>query len=683
MANERSNGIASTPLQAHSKHRSAVVNDAFGVGRTTMGRRTVTNQYMQNVIEGANIPPSTSTMAGRPGEGPDSGDGDGRPAKGRGRGVTIYWQRQLNRRRFVVTSGAVTAAGALMMACGSGGEGGSSQKSASLITPFKDTSKDAKRGGTFSGFVEGDELNIDPLTTSRGTGYGGPGLMAYSRFLREEEGAGGTAKPNYLGDIAESWELSEGGTRLTFKLRKDVKFDPRAPTNGRLMDADDVIYSWNRILSSSPYKSQLDNNTDPSSGVQSVQKTDANTIVFRMAFPWVPLFAHLASGTFMILPREAEDKFNVRQETRGSGPWMLEKYEPSVQFQWSRNPNYFLKELTPFLDGYRDRIITEAASQESAVRSKQLDAYRPNAEKVLGLFRDMTGVNLYRLPLGPNVNQLMFGSQTGSIWHDVRVRRAASMALDRQLVAEVDTSASAFETAGIPYEIILDSHLSAAYKSSGLWLDPNGKEIGEGGKYFKHDVAEAKKLLAATGSPSPEMTFHFSSRGAENQKKGEIAGQMLQEAGFRVKLNSADYQTVWLPIIYVAPAGQKGRWEGTARGGSTSGLPDVLAMIYARLHTKGAFTGVQGAGGTETTAATDALIDKMMQEFDEKKREALIHDLQKQLAVTQATVSYGNGFHLWDVVWPWVQNWGFLASWQNTGSHYPHVREWLDETKRT
>jgi ABC-type transport system substrate-binding protein len=361
---------------------------------------------------------------------------------------------------------------------------------------------------------------------------------------------------------------------------------------------------------------------------------------------------------------------------------MLENYERSVEFRWRRNPNYFLKELTPYLDGYNDHIIPQSPSQQAAFGSKQLDAYQPAAEQVLALFRDNVGSQLYRYPVGPNVHQLIFGSQPDSIFKDVRIRRAASMAIDRELMADVDTNAQSFVSAGIPYEVILDSHLTAAYKSSGLWLNPLEKEIGEGGAYFKHDITEAKKLLTAAGfANGAPTTVHFSSRGEKAKKEGEIAGQMLSEGGFTVKLNAADYQTVWLPVIYVATAETKGRYEGLGVGGSTSGLPDVLAFVYARLHSKGAFTGARV--WDQDNAKTDQTIEKALQEFDDKKRTALLHDVQKQMALTQSTVSFGNGLHLFDLVWPWVQNWGFRASWQNSGSQNPHVKVWLDETKRT
>jgi ABC-type transport system substrate-binding protein len=43
---------------------------------------------------------------------------------------------------------------------------------------------------------------------------------------------------------AASWEISPDGLTYTFKLRPNLKFDPRPPTNGRIMNSADVKWSW-------------------------------------------------------------------------------------------------------------------------------------------------------------------------------------------------------------------------------------------------------------------------------------------------------------------------------------------------------------------------------------------------------------------------------------------------------
>ena len=600
-----------------------------------------------------------------------------------------YWTHRLNRRKVLVGGSAgLGLAGLALMGCGSGNGGSKTpQEASSLLTKFEDTSRTAKKGGIFSSFVNGDENIFDPLITPRGTGLGGPTRFAYMRLFREKEAAGGTPKAEFLGDAAEKWELTDGGTKLIVHLRQDVKYDARAPTNGRLMDADDVVFSWNRMITQSPYASELYNGTDPAAPVESMTKIDSKTVSFKMAFPWVPLLAKMASGVFVMAPREGEKEIDLRNTIRGSGPWILDKYEPSARFEWRRNPNYFRKEW-PFLDGFNTPIITETAGQLGAFRSKQIDHVQPPVTDILTIAQT-PGVKLYQKRLGPNLRQIMFGSRPDSIFRDVRIRRAMSFAMDRDLMSEVATEATMFRKAGIDYEINLDSHMTAAYKDQGLWLDPTGKDLGEGAKYFKYDVAEAKKLLSAAGyangldqTVSQQMLFHYSNRGSDPQKEAEKTAAMLAEAGIRFKLQSADYQTVWLPIIYVSPSNNKGNFDGIGLGGSTIALPDPIAYMYFRIHGTGGSSGARNFGDPETQK-TDDTIAKALREFDDDKRKALVHDVQRQMALTQACVSYGCGYRRHELAWQWVKNWGFEPSWDgnaNSGDLYHQV--WLDEAQR-
>ena len=48
-------------------------------------------------------------------------------------------------------------------------------------------------------------------------------------------------------DMAESWEIAPDGLTVTLKMRAGVKFHNKAPVNGRLMDMDDVLFSWKRF----------------------------------------------------------------------------------------------------------------------------------------------------------------------------------------------------------------------------------------------------------------------------------------------------------------------------------------------------------------------------------------------------------------------------------------------------
>ena len=81
----------------------------------------------------------------------------------------------------------------------------------------------------------------------------------------------------------------------------------------------------------------------------------------------------------------------------------------------------------------------------------------------------------------------------------VREAEAYSMAVDRDLFLDVVYSIPKFRQAGLPIETRWNSAtLADEYK--GWWLDPKSKDFGPNAKYYQHDIAEAKKLIAAAGA---------------------------------------------------------------------------------------------------------------------------------------------------------------------------------------
>ena len=599
--------------------------------------------------------------------------------------MSSYWVKRLNRRRFVVGASALAGAGAALAlaGCSDNGSSGRPASSSSLIVEAKDTSAQAKRGGIYLSVTAGDENNLDPTTTPRGAGLGGPGRGAYSRLLREKDEPGGRAKPEFLGDFAESWELSDGGLRLSVKLRKDAKLDPRAPTNGRALNATDVLYSYERLSTLSSYSTQLSNKADPASPVLSVQKVDDHTVNFNLAFPWVPLFPTLADGTFFIVPVEGDGKFKLEAETRGSGPWMLTEYQRSAYFNWRKNPNWFRKNELPFLDGYDQPILAEPAAVEAQFRTKRIYDYLPKRSSVLTLAKELPGVQLRQSRPDSESLMVFFGAENNPPFKDVRVRRAVSMALDRDLFARVDSEADLFEAAGIRDDMDPDTHLPAYFKDAGLWLDSRGSALGDGSKYFKKDLTEAKKLLTAAGFPNGfDIPGPFRGGLSEAEKLQSIVSEWVGEIGIHVKLQPVDYQTVWLQGIFVAPAGQKGKYSGLSSHRFGLAQFDPGIALYIRHHSLGAFTGSRA--WDDGQKEVDSVIEKSLQEFDEGKRKSLIQDAQKKMAVYMSDIALGYSTRRYSVVWPWVQNWGFASSFYSVGgADVPYLYTWIDESQKT
>src|SRR6266545_2530429 len=233
-----------------------------------------------------------------------------------------YWQQvtrsRVSRRR-ALAGGVTLAMGATALLAGCGSDGAKSNPSREgRIVTVQDASKQAKKGGIYQQDLEFDEGNLDPLSTGRGNG-GAWAPMAYSRPLAEKVAFGGTETPTYVGDLAESFEIQGGGMRLVMKLRPNAKWDPRAPTNSRAVDTDDVTYSWDRYEALSPFAAKLSYKASKGAApIESIEKIDARTYAYKMAYPWSPLLPALSGAMGWILPKESGDKFDPRNTVRGS-----------------------------------------------------------------------------------------------------------------------------------------------------------------------------------------------------------------------------------------------------------------------------------------------------------------------------------------------------------------------------
>src|ERR1043166_969416 len=147
-----------------------------------------------------------------------------------------------------------------------------------------------------------------------------------------------------MGDLAESWEWSPDGLQITMKLRPGVKWHNKPPVNGRLFDAEAVLFTWDRFTRRSSNRAAIANAINPDAPVVSLTAPDARTVVIKLKEPVVyalGLFADDRSGGMANIPKETDSKFDPRGDIIGSGPFVLSSYTPSVGFVLKRNPDYF------------------------------------------------------------------------------------------------------------------------------------------------------------------------------------------------------------------------------------------------------------------------------------------------------------------------------------------------------
>ena len=140
-------------------------------------------------------------------------------------------------------------------------------------------------------------------------------------------------------DLAERWEALDETTSV-FHLRHGVHWHQKPPVNGRELVAEDVKFTFDRFRTekANPLRYMLE-------PVDRIEVVDRYTVQFRLTEPYVWLVDMLANPRMWIIAREAVEQFGDLKKAEsaiGTGPFLLERYEPNVKTVFTRHPAYFL-----------------------------------------------------------------------------------------------------------------------------------------------------------------------------------------------------------------------------------------------------------------------------------------------------------------------------------------------------
>jgi peptide/nickel transport system substrate-binding protein len=405
--------------------------------------------------------------------------------------------------------------------------------------------------------------------------------------------------------------------------------------------------------------------------IDSLTTPDPRTVVIKMAFPYGAITELLAYWYLMIMPREAEDKFDPKQQAFGSGPFSINRFETNIALEYRKNPDWYEKGR-PYLDGINMIVIPEYSAALAQFESKAtwtMDGIRQ--EDILRTKRDNPDLVLQRNAIigAPSSQVVQFSGQPTSPLRDVRLRRALSLLIDRDLVLDTFYNLPEFRNAGLPAESPWSSNLTP---QSFNWMDPRDKEFGPNAVWFQHNVEEAKKLISATGVTS--LDFWWRPTAGNFQQVADLSDGMWRE-GLNINRRVADATSTWR--VYKESNGRAydGIFSGTAFGYNDD---SVLASKYTP-------TGRDNTlAGQAIPGITDAVI-KIRNELDAKKRGEMIKQVQRDLAPLVPDIEYPTGMDPYSLRWPWIKNHGvFTASGFNllTSSARLYTTYWYDASAK-
>lgn len=235
-------------------------------------------------------------------------------------------------------------------------------------------------------------------------------------------------------DLAETFEILEGGRTYRFKLRDNLVWEDGTP-----LTAQDVVFTI-QLIQDPQYASPLYQNWQ---GIE-VEQEGENRIVFKLSSSYVPF---LENATVGILPRHVWQNIpatNFRNTDLnihpiGSGPFKAEKFiktkKNGAEFISSytivRNERYW--DTQPFLDKIIFKFYQSEADAITAYNDHVVDGIAFLSPSNIDSIEKIDTVNLHTFQL-PRYFAIFINQEQAGVLEDKRIREAMALALDREAI---------------------------------------------------------------------------------------------------------------------------------------------------------------------------------------------------------------------------------------------------------
>lgn len=314
----------------------------------------------------------------------------------------------------------------------------------------------------------------------------------------------------FVPQLATHWAWSADNLSLTLALRANVHFQ-----DGTLFDAAAVKANLERYLHA-PYSLRR-----PELGpLSTISVIDPATVRLTLSRPYAPLLAVLADRAGMMLSPTAlaHDGKNIALHPVCAGPFSFVERVAQDHITLARFPGYWNASVI-HLDRIIYRMIPNAAVRLENLEAGSLDIMEqvpaPSIDSMLR-HADLKLISSPALAYATISFNLANGAAADTpLGKDRRVRQALAITIDRSVINKV-----VFGGQFIPNNQTEVPH--STYWDPDFPVPPP-------------DVAAARKLLAAAGTPSVTFTL-LTDNTPIDQEVGQVIQSMAAQSGFHIKL---------------------------------------------------------------------------------------------------------------------------------------------------
>ncbi|MGI8689303.1 MAG: ABC transporter substrate-binding protein [Thermomicrobiales bacterium] len=402
---------------------------------------------------------------------------------GRIEGETISRRRFLHRLAFLAATGAGAA---IATACGGGGaatntpaSGASPQATGGTANTAPTTATTLKASaapGSSGTLTWGQWDKIDSIDPANPTG--GAAADITNNILDTLVMIDGDEKiyPN----LATKWVVEDGGKKITFTLRDDVKFHDGTP-----LDATAVKRSWDRILDPATKAAGVVGFFGP---IDTITAPDPRTFVLTFKSPFPSIFLQIWRPYFGVLSPKYLDTLKPGDPATapvGSGPFKYMGRSPDGVVTLEYNKDYawgnerLANRKAPYLQTVKFRAITEPATRVATLESGENLLIDEIAEPDYQRLKDDKRFHFVQAPQRNHTVGFML-NVTKAPTDDKAVREAINWAVDRQAIVRK-----------LFFGV---HHVGVGPLSEGVW-----GRLDELEKRYTYDTKKAQQILDAAG----------------------------------------------------------------------------------------------------------------------------------------------------------------------------------------
>jgi len=328
-----------------------------------------------------------------------------------------------------------------------------------------------------------------------------------------------------IGRLAKSWEVSDDRMSHKATLREGVQF--QEPEGGELT-ADDVVYTWNRLLSDeSNFQGGL-------TEFDSVEKTGEYEVEWHLNVKSVPALQKQFFG--WVLPEDAADNYNLNETSVGTGPFSLEEFVSNNKAVLTKHENYWETDENgaqlPYLDQVELRAIPEPSSRATNLQSGTIQQLFKTPSSQFEKLQDDDNVKTYQKPSSQFIH-ILLNTRLDKL-SDKRLRQAIAHSFSREEI--VDAGYFGFAT----------PTTKGIHPLHPIHGDVQAENVRE------KDLDKAQELVEESDYDGETINIAAAQSHAGEVAGAEIMQSNLEEIGVTAQVELVD-QSTWVSDIRFAP----------------------------------------------------------------------------------------------------------------------------------